>query len=259
MSQGDASRFYDELAEDYHLIFADWDRSIRWQADVLKRLLDAHDRPVRRVLDASCGIGTQALGLAAAGYDVTAADISEASVRRCAREAADRGLNVQTGVADFRTLDRDVAGRFDCAVTFDNALPHLLSDEDLASACAALRDVLVTGGLLCASIRDYDAILEQRPSGELPRIHRVGRSERLVFQAWEWSERRYTVRHFMLDRRDGAWEVAERRTTYRALTRAELASALGAAGFTDVTWRMPEETGFYQPIVTARATSQKHS
>jgi glycine/sarcosine N-methyltransferase len=173
MTQSDAASFYDELAEDYHLIFADWDRSIRWQADVLKHLLDAHDQPVRRVLDASCGIGTQALGLAAAGYDVTATDISQASVRRCAREAVNRGLNVRTGVADVRTLDHDVAGRFDCVVSFDNALPHLLADEDLASACAALHGVLVPGGLLCASIRDYDAILEQRPSGELPRIHRV--------------------------------------------------------------------------------------
>jgi hypothetical protein len=123
------------------------------------------------------------------------------------------------------------------------------------------------------TIRDPGSISEKRPplqgtgpplciepkGGELPRIHRVGQIERLVFQAWEWSERRYTVRHFILDHRAGAWEVAERRTTYRAVTRAELASTLGAAGFTDITWRMPEETRFYQPVVTARATSRKRT
>ena len=58
--------FYDALAEDYHLIFADWERSITHQAEVLARLLGAERR---RVLDAACGIGTQAIGLAAEGYE----------------------------------------------------------------------------------------------------------------------------------------------------------------------------------------------
>lgn len=253
MSENDPAAFYDELADDYHLIFADWERSIRWQAEVIGRLLEAHDRPVRRVLDGSCGIGTQALGLAAAGYDVTATDISEASVRRCAREALRRGVRLSTGVADLRTLDRDLSGHFDAVVLFDNSLPHLLTDEDLAAACTALRDVLVPGGVLCASIRDYDAVLEQRPSGELPRTYRTDDGERVVFQIWEWHGQRYTVRHFLLYDHAGAWDVAERRTSYRALTRAELTAALHNAGFAEAAWHMPAETGFYQPIVLASA------
>jgi glycine/sarcosine N-methyltransferase len=69
-------------------------------------------RPVRdlgltsgAVLDASCGIGTQAIGLGR--LLVTATDISPASVDRCAREAAARGLDVTTAVADMRVLDVD--------------------------------------------------------------------------------------------------------------------------------------------------------
>jgi len=50
--------FYDALAENYHLIFADWEASIARQADVLAGLLGG----ARTVLDAACGIGTQALG-----------------------------------------------------------------------------------------------------------------------------------------------------------------------------------------------------
>ncbi len=57
---------------------------------------------------------------------------------------------------------------------------------------------------------------------------------RVVFQVWEWSGGRYTVRHFLLDGCDGAWQAAERRVTYRALRRCELTSALEYAGFTDV-------------------------
>ena len=36
-----AEKFYDELAEEYHLIFEDWERSISRQGDVLDNLLSA--------------------------------------------------------------------------------------------------------------------------------------------------------------------------------------------------------------------------
>ena len=35
----DAAGFYDDLADDYHLIFVDWDRTIAYQAGVLVPLL----------------------------------------------------------------------------------------------------------------------------------------------------------------------------------------------------------------------------
>lgn len=189
---------------------------------------------------------------AAAGYEVTAADISEASVRRCACEASQRGLRLTTAVADLRTLDRDLSDHLDAVVSFDNSLPHLLIDEDLAVACTALHNVLAPGGVLCASIRDYDAILEQSPSGELPRTYRTDTGERVIFQVWAWQDQHYTIRHFLLDQHNGAWDVAERHTTYRALTRAQLTAALRDANFAEVAWRLPKETSFYQPIVIAR-------
>jgi SAM-dependent methyltransferase len=253
VSEDDAAAFYDELARDYHLIFPDWDRTIQQQSEVIGGLLTGHDRLVRRVLDCTCGIGTQAIGLASAGYDVTATDISKAAVKRCAREAAARQLSVVTGVADLRTLTADVAGPFDCALAFDNALPHLLTTEDLAAACTEVHSVLAPGGLLCVSIRDYDAILEQRPSGERPRAHETDDGEVVVFQLWSWFQDCYTARHFILSKHDATWQVAERRTTFRAIRRRELDQALFNAGFTDMNWLMPDATGFYQPIITARA------
>jgi glycine/sarcosine N-methyltransferase len=227
--------FYDDLAADYHLIFADWEASIARQAEVLTALL----RDAETVLDAACGIGTQALGLARAGFAVTASDVSPAAVARCAREAAARGLPIRTAVADLRTLD---LGRFDAVICMDNALPHLLTDEDLAAACASLHRSLVPAGLLLASTRDYDAA----PTGDPPRRF----AHRTVEQIWEWEDdERYVLRHRIV--RDG--EVTERRTRYRALRRATLTAALRTAGFADVTW---PPTRFPQPVVSARASSR---
>ncbi len=64
---------YDDLAAFYDLIYQDWEASMRWQGAVLADLLP----PVpARVLDASAGIGTQALPLAEIGYRVVARDLS---------------------------------------------------------------------------------------------------------------------------------------------------------------------------------------
>ena len=69
--------FYDRMADYYHLIFEDWERAIERQGEVLAGVLrDAGVGSGDEVLDASCGIGTQTLGLLARGFRVTASDIS---------------------------------------------------------------------------------------------------------------------------------------------------------------------------------------
>jgi glycine/sarcosine N-methyltransferase len=159
----------------------------------------------------------------------------------------------QTRVADVRVLDTKVQGEYEAVVSFDNSLSHLLDDVDLHAAGRALRAVRRPGGIAMASIRDHAAILCDRPSGDPPRRFTSSTGERITFQVWDWiSEDSYTLRHFVLTERTGAWEVAERRTTYRALTRAALSQALRSAGFEDVVWQMPEQSEHYQPIVTAR-------
>jgi len=106
--------FYDDLAREYHLLFADWPATVRWQGALLDRLIRAYqsaDRP--SILDCACGIGTQALGLALLGHTVHGTDRSPAAVERARQEAAHLGLGVTFGVADMRTLDADVANIFD--------------------------------------------------------------------------------------------------------------------------------------------------
>ncbi|MEE2522516.1 hypothetical protein V1639_08870 [Pseudarthrobacter sp. J75] len=51
----------------------------------------------------------------------------------------------------------------------------------------------------------------------------------------------------------GSWRTHSLPTRYRALQREKLASLLTAAGYTAVEWLMPGESGYYQPVVLARA------
>lgn len=248
-------RFYEDLAGQYHLIFADWEQSIRYQREVLDRLIRAHlDAATPSVLDCTCGIGTQALGLAALGYRVHATDISPASVARAGREAARRAITLTTGVADLRTLAEQVAGTFDVVLSCDNALPHLLTDKDLRLATRNMQEKLRPGGLLLASIRDYDAALVERPHTTLPRVFEGPEGRRVVFQVWDWmpDAPRYTLNQFILDKSGPEWRTHHWTAAYRALRRSELDEVLQAAGFQQIRWQMPEESGYYQPVVTAR-------
>jgi SAM-dependent methyltransferase len=246
--------FYDGLAADYHLLFTDWNEAVSRQGRVLDALIQKRRAGSRRLLDASCGIGTQALGLAGLGYNVHATDLSPNSIERARAEAQRRGLNsISFGVADLRTLDAQISERFEVAISCDNALPHLLEDDELRAALSALKRVLMPGGLLLLTLRDYDALSVERPKLEGMRLLEGPDGMRVVFQVWEWADdgRTYRVNQFVVRHHGEHEETIHHATRYRALKRAELDALLASAGFVEVRWHTPEQSGFYQPVVSA--------
>ena len=97
--------FYDDLTPYYHWIYQDWDASVERQADVLDAVIREYfGGQVHSILDAACGIGTQAIGLAARGYAVSASDISAGELERARVQAAQRKLAIDFRVADMRRL-----------------------------------------------------------------------------------------------------------------------------------------------------------
>ncbi len=248
-------KFYDEMAAEYHLIFADWHKGVQWQAEILDKLIRSQvNGSGLSLLDCSCGIGTQAIGLASRGYLVHATDLSPAAVERARREADTAGVSISFDVCDMRELTKRVDGLFDIVISCDNSLPHLLDDDDLILAVKNVVDKLRGGGLFLASIRDYDRLREERPQATLPRAFDDPQGRRIVFQVWDWAEdgRSYQVRQFILTEVEGAWKTSHFTTHYRALSREELSRILSLAGLSDVRWYLPDESGYYQPIVTAR-------
>jgi glycine/sarcosine N-methyltransferase len=247
--------FYDAFAADYHLIFADWQASVEWQGRLLDGLIrsrvNANAYPLT-VLDCACGIGTQSIGLARqGGYRIDATDISSQAIERARREAERAQVDVTFAVADIRSLSHASAGEFDVVIAFDNAIPHLLTDEELRRAARELRAKTCPAGLFLASTRDYDALLKERPEATSHRVIANPEGKRVVFQVWDWQDEQYRVTQFIVIPQESEWQMRYYSTFYRALRRETLTQALSEAGFSEVTWLMPEESGFYQPIVIA--------
>lgn len=243
--------FYDKLAPQYDKLFLDWQASTHEQAQILDKLFRLYGFDASaHILDCACGIGTQSIGLASIGYQVTASDISDVEIAEAKVRAAKNNVSIRFEHADFCALSEAFKEPFDVIIAMDNALPHMLSTEALESAVRSIAGQLSSGGLFVASIRDYDALLQQKPPYSPPYIHKTDQGQCVSFQTWEWEGDIYRLTQYIID--DGeTLETAKFECVYRAVRRKELTRSLLACGFKRVEWKFPEETGFYQPIVTA--------
>ena len=243
--------FYDNMAPQYDKLFLDWEAATREQALILDKIFAEYgfDRSAR-ILDCACGIGTQAIGLAGLGYQVTASDLSEGALAEARARAAKNGVEIRFEHADFRALSKCFSGQFDIVIAMDNALPHMLTHGDLEAAVTSIVGRVRPGGIFAASIRDYDSLLGSRPPYSPPYIHRTESGQRVSFQTWSWVDDIYRLTQYIIDDED-ALSVSKFECEYRAVRREELTGLLLAAGCGRVTWRFPEDSGFYQPVVIA--------
>jgi SAM-dependent methyltransferase len=243
--------FYDGLAPFYHLIFPDWEASIRGQAAALDGIFREHWGGGRlSVLDVACGVGTQALGLAALGHAVTASDLSPAAVARAEREARQRSLRIDFSVADMRQAWAHHRRQFDVVIACDNAVPHLLTDEELLTAFGQMFACTRPGGGCLVSVRDYDredrSGVQVKPYG----VRAEGDRRYLVFQVWEFHGLVYDLAMYFVEDRGGSDCVAHvMRSRYYAVGTDTLLALMRRAGFSSAE-RL--DGRFFQPVLLGR-------
>ena len=244
--------FYDKLADHYDKLFLDWQSATQEQAVILDKLFrDNHFDQLATILDCACGIGTQAIGLANIGYSVTASDISVGELEEAKKRAEENQVRIRFERADFCALSETFLEPFDIIIAMDNALPHMLSHEALESAVKSITNQLTQGGIFVASIRDYDALLMDKPPYSPPYIHKTDKGQRVSFQTWNWDGDCYKLIQYIVDDQEQL-QISKFECEYRATCREELTTLLYANGCKDVVWLFPNETEFYQPIVVAK-------
>lgn len=246
--------FYDLLSQDYDRLFRDWDAAVAWQGELLAGLLGAwHPGSIGSVLDCSCGIGTQSIGLALHGYEVHGSDISSKSIEEARRRAERLGAKVEFSVADMTMLQPSAS--FDAVIAFDNAIAHMHDTEQLEQALASMRRAAAPGASLAVSLRDYEPMLRDRPTGTLPAVHEHAEGRSVYVQTWRWDGDlpAYESVVFLLLERDGEWLTRHATGSFRAWTTAEVVDAATNAGWNDARVIDPAESGYYQPIVLGSA------
>ena len=137
MSMYDRADIYD-LRSDQRV----WDAVKVHMQELLK------DTDIQTILDCSIGSGNLTLGLAELGYEVTGSDLSETMLQRCRIKAEERGLKVELYQSDFREVEKNVPGTYDCVMSTGNSLPYV-SNEDVVLTLGKMDKLVKPGGYLC--------------------------------------------------------------------------------------------------------------
>ena len=228
---------YDEIATLYHLVYPDWNAAIARQAAALDAIIREHVGPPQRpILDVSCGIGTQALGLAALGYAVTASDLSSAAVERARREAAQRNLAIDFTVADMRRCAEVHGSGCDVVLSADNSIPHLLSDDAIREAFRSFHQCIRPGAITILGVRDY--LTDGRSSPQLvPYGFRSDGDDRyFVVQTRDWDGDFYDVAMYFVREARGSKPamVIAGSSRYYAVPVDRLVSLLEESSFIEI-------------------------
>ena len=243
--------FYDNLAPLYHLVYPDWEHSIESQSAALAAIIDGRwGNRVRTILDVSCGIGTQAIGLARLGYDVTGSDLAPRAIERAIEESRRHDVKVSFSVCDMRSAFAHHQQQFNLVVSCDNSITHLLSDGEIKSALDQIYLCTKPGGGCLLTVRDYDK--EERGTGLIKPygVREIGQTQSryIVFQVWDFTGDIYDLAMYFVED-DGRSEMSRAhifRARYYAIGTNRLLRLMEDAGFARVE-RL--DGGFYQPVL----------
>ena len=242
---------YDTLADVYEFLVPDALLEPDGAVAAFAAVRDALP-PGARVLDCACGTGQLAVGLARAGFAVTASDASAAMVARTRALAAHHGVSVAAEVRDWEAL----AGEFDAVLCVGNSLVHAAGRAGRRRALAAMARVLAPGGLVAVTSRNWE---RERAAGSrldvADRAVRRGGRDGIVVRAWTmpdaWDAPHRLDVAVVLPAPDGAVTSAAETLTLWPFTPEELDADLRAAALTPATSTFTPAAERY--LVTARA------
>lgn len=243
--------YYDYFAERYHIMVEDWSQSIKTQGKILSNLFNKYaKRDIKKVLDCTCGIGTQAISLAYEGFAVTGSDISRNELTVAQKEADKRKLNIKFIYADCRYLRNSISEKFDAIVSIDSALPHLLTKVNFVLAFNSIYDALCDGGIFISSYRNYEELLKTKPNMAYPIRFRKNRDiNYTIFRKWEWKKNIIFSKQYVIEESLSNTKLYVNDYKQWAITKNELLDITKETNFSEIYWLMPEESGFSQPLL----------
>ena len=180
------------------------------------------------ILDAGCGTGRHAQGLAALGYQLTIVDASP----QLLGIAAARCPTAKAGLADICAFD--LGAEFD-GVTCRGVLNDLVDDEERAASLERLASHVAPRGVLILDVREAVASRRQADGAEHKRVVHVGDGIVSFESSTTWRDGLLLVdERTESTSRAGTREIETYQFTMRPWTEAELLDGLAAVGLNRV-------------------------
>lgn len=246
--------YYNSLAPYYKFIYQNWDVSVQRQAEELDGVIrDFIGEKPKIVLDVACGIGTQSIGLAHLGYQVTSSDLSSAEVEQARKEALRYGVQIEFQVVDMRQVWEIYQRQFDVVIACDNSIPHLLSDAEILLAFKQFYQCTRSGGCCIITVRDYHQFERKNMQKQMsPRlVHQTDVGQIVMFDVWDFDGDTYEITTYIVDDvgRSEAKTKVLRGGKYYCVEIPVLEKLFHEAGFREVTTLRDR---FFQPLLIAK-------
>lgn len=249
---------YDDISADYEAWYSlDWPEPVHHHGKVLQEIFENKGfKGPLNILDLTCGIGTQSLGMAIRDHHVVGMDISPKQIERAKEKEKEFSIRhpVQWIVGNAATPADHVSENFDVVLSFGCSLPVLGSEEALRSSLRQSHKLLKKGGMFSASMIDYTEVRKTKPylleTGQLQHNGKRG----VYTETAEWlPDGKHFRSHIIF-----VWtSPAEASAHYPfppliAITRNEFETLLSKEGFSDIEFMPPEQSNLYYPIYIAR-------
>ena len=228
---------YDEFAVNYHWLYSDYVLSgkpaLEQNGDVLQ---DAG--PKARILDCACGIGTLAIPLAKAGFDVSGSDGSAGMIEQTSLAARDANVAVPLKCCIWEDLPAQLRGPFDLVFCLGNAIGHTRNGAEMLRSLQGMRAVLRSGGKLVMDFLNWEKIRKEKIRFT-PYHHwrKRGGQRCLPIYVWTFPEKfedAQTIEVLLVFDSDGKASVRCYPIVYYPFRVEELKERLRAAGFADI-------------------------
>jgi len=234
------SEFYTREGEYVDSVDATWEEdgfkaTVDSECQILPRVLG--EATGRSVLDCTCGRGPQALALARLGWQVTATDLTPASVEVARHRADQENAQIAFEVCDLRDLARRFQPTFDWVISC-MALDNIPDEGGLIQALQGMLAVLKPGGGCYIRLRNMDQIVEDRPRYEVKEERAVPFGRAIRLDDWEYPGGDQVIHICVYLREDSRhpeyWDSAYFAYRRRALRKADLERLLRLTGFTQI-------------------------
>ena len=137
---------YDSVAGVYDTLMDDYDYDA-WSAYYIRLMTDENGRLPARAAECACGTGSLTVRFAAAGLNMTGADLSASMLRRAEEKARKCGVQAAFIRQDMRKLS--LPRRVGAVLATCDGVNYLTTPEDVQAFFSAAYASLLPGGRLC--------------------------------------------------------------------------------------------------------------
>ena len=144
----------------------DWYQNVKDQGRAYSEFLHARGFDTNaRIVDLTCGMGTQIIGLAAQGYETLGIDLAPGQIERARSESKNFDLQIQPKweVLDALKASEVLQERYDVVLSCGNSVPLLGELSYIEQLVLSAKNLLSQRGVFISVLIDYTEIRKTQP------------------------------------------------------------------------------------------------